>query len=58
MLYVHNGILSHFKKEANPAFLTGKMDMADIMLSEIKSDIERQILQDITYVWIFIKPST
>ena len=38
------------KKNLILPFATTWMDLEDIMLSEM-SDIERQILYDITYVW-------
>ena len=47
--HTHNGMLFSHKK-GNPAFATSWMDLEGIMVSEIKSDRERQIPYDLTYM--------
>ena len=42
---------SAIKKNEMLPFATTWMDVEGIMLSEVKSDRERQILYDITYMW-------
>ena len=51
MWYVYNGILFIHKKNEILPFPATWIDLEDIILSEIKSDRERQILYDIIYVW-------
>ena len=49
--HVRGGILFSHRKKENPALATAWTNLEGIMLSEIKSDRERHILYDVTYVW-------
>ena len=50
MVYIHNGILRH-KKEQNNVICS---NMEGTRGSHIKSERERQIPYDITYIWNLI----
>ena len=52
MCYIHiyNGIVAIKKNEIMP-FAATWMDLEMIILSEVKSERERQIPYDITYMW-------
>ena len=52
MWYTYNEILLSHKKERNFAICSNMDDLEGTMLSRTKkSDRERQILYDITYMW-------
>ena len=51
VVHIYNGILlSHKKNEIRPSAITW-MDIEMIILNKVKSERERQIPYDITYVW-------
>ena len=51
VVHIYNRILlSHKKKEIMP-FAATWIDLEITILSEVKSDRERQISYDITYMW-------
>ena len=52
MLYIHNGILLSHKKNKVMPFATTWMEPETLILS--KSERERQIIPDITYIWNLI----
>ena len=53
-VYIHHGILlSHKKNEIMP-FAATWMELETLILSEVKSERERQISYDITYIWNLI----
>ena len=54
MVHIYNGILlSHKKRNEIMPFAATWMDLEIVILSEVKSDIERQISYDIAYMWNF-----
>ena len=51
VVHIYNGILlSHKRNEIMP-FAATWMDLEVVILSEVKSDRERQISYDIAYMW-------
>ena len=56
MIHIYNGILFSHKKEWNKCHLQSNMDGPRNSHTEwSKSERERQILYDITYMWNFLK---
>ena len=53
-MYIHNGILLNHKKKKMMPFLATWMELETLILSEVKSERERQIPYDITYTWNLI----
>ena len=51
MVYIHNGILLSHIKEWNNAICSNMDGPRDYHTEWSKSDRERQILYDITYMW-------
>ena len=51
MIYIHNGILLNHKKEWNNAICSNMDGHRDYPTKWSKSDRERQIPYDITYMW-------
>ena len=51
MVYIHIGILLSHKKEWNNAICSNMDGPRDYYTKWIKSEIERQIPYDITYMW-------
>ena len=57
MVHIHNGILLSHKKKKMP-FTATWIQLESLILSEVKSERERQIPSDITYIWILIHGTT
>ena len=51
MVHIYNEILLSHKKERKMPFVATWMDLEIVILSEVKSDRERQISHDIAYMW-------
>ena len=51
LVYIHNGILSAIKEEQNNAICSNMDGPRDYHTEQSKSDRERQIPYDITYMW-------
>ena len=54
MVYIHNGILLNHKKEQNNAIRSNMGGTRDSQAKWSKSERERQIPYDITYIWNLI----
>ena len=54
MVYIHNGILLGHKKEQNSAICSTMDGTRDCHPESSKSERERQIPHDITYIWNLI----
>ena len=54
MVYIHNGIYLAIKKNEMMPFSATWMELETLILSEVKSERERQIPYDITYIWNLI----
>ena len=51
VVYTQNGILLTIQKSKVVPFATTWMNLDIVLLNEVKSDTERQILYDTTYLW-------
>ena len=51
VVHTYNGILLSCKKNEITPFAATWVDLDIIILSEVKSDREKQIVYDITYMW-------
>ena len=51
VVHTYNGILLSRKKNEITPFAATWVDLDIIILSEVKSDREKQIAYDITYMW-------
>ena len=53
-IYIHNGILHSHQKEQNNAICSNMHGTRDALTEWNKSERERQIPYDITYIWNLI----
>ena len=51
VVHIYNAILVSCKKEQHNAICNNMDDLEFVILSEVKSDTERQILYDVAYMW-------
>ena len=51
VVYTQNGILLTIQQSKVVPFATTWMNLDIVLLNEVKSDTERQILYDTTYLW-------
>ena len=58
VVHIYNGILLSHKKELNNAICSNMDRPRDYHIKQSKSERERQIPYDITYIWNLIKNDT